>query len=211
MTKSNTGWIVAMLCAILCIVGVMGLMTMGAPPRAAADWEENDIEEFSDGSELQQDTAVDAVASAKPYFWEIMAFVSILWCSRITQWLKQRRWFPNCMCTWRSSKDLKYRYKQLKKKYLMAFFHVSSYVFVLYCLKQRYDNLEQIAVVTLIINGMLFVVIEGGLKLIEQKNPEFAKVISTGLYKPEDDQTKMTKVATLLLGGGKDRRENRKA
>ena len=191
--SADTAWVLALLCALLCLVMLVALISMGQ------------------AGDMQQ-TAVD-IETAKPYFWEIMAFCSILGCSRITQWLKQRRWWPEWMCTWRSS-ERGVHYKQINKGYLMTFFHITSYAAVLYCLMQRYDNLEQVAVVTLIINSMLFVVIEGGLKLIEQRNPEFAKIVSTGLYTSADDEekTKLKKAAevaaTLILGGGVDKRED---
>ena len=154
MTKSSdTAWIVAFLCALLCMVAVVALISMGQ------------------AGDMQQ-TAVD-IETAKPYFWEIMAFISVLGCSRITQWFKQRRWWPEWMCTWRSS-ERGVHYKQINKGYLMTFFHGSSYATVLYFLMRRYDNLEQVAAVTLVINVMLFAVIEWGLILIKQRHPELA-------------------------------------
>jgi len=153
---------------------------------------------MSDAQQLAKD-----VAAVTPYVWEAAAFFAVLGCSRVTQWLKQRRWFPMWMCTERTSKSGKY--KKIKRRYLMPFFYCTSYGSIFYCLMQRYDNQEQIAVITAIITANIFVFMEWGLSRIEKSNPDLADTIANGLYRPDEEQTIFVKAATMFVGRGKPR------
>ena len=151
-------------------------------------------------NEIQQTATV-----VTPYVWECAAFFGAIGVSRTTQWMKQKRFWPGCLCVQKSSR--RGVYLQLRRAYLMGFNYAASFVVIAWCLHQRYTDLNQVLVITLIVVANQFAVIEYVLSRIKRNNPEFAEIISHGLYIQDSDQTIITKAAQLMVGGGKEQRD----
>jgi hypothetical protein len=144
---------------------------------------------------------------ATPYIWEVSAFFALIGISRITQWLKQRRFFPrwDWLVKVKISKCGKHEYTKLKVLWLRMFNYTASALLIFYCLMQRYTDHAQVAVVVLIIEMNAAFVIEVGLKKLAEKNPKMAEIAKEGLYVLDDEKTVFTKIVQAAVGGGRDK------
>lgn len=149
---------------------------------------------------------IPEIQQAQPYLWEIASFFGVLGVLRITQWIKQVRSFPLWICNVKFSRDGNHQYKKLKKKYLIAIATLGSFAVIVLCLLQRYENINQV----LIIAGIAAVSQDPIIKLIfsqvEKRVEGASDVLSNGLYVQEEDHTVLTKAATLIVGGGVNKR-----
>ena len=155
-----------------------------------------------------QGAAQDADEATR-YLWEFAAFFSILGISRITQWLKQRRFFPRWSWLTEVKESDGYCYTKLRVFWIRSFNYIGSALLITYCLLQRYghDHIQQIMVAVLIIEMNAAIVIEGGLSILHARYPEAAKVARDGLYISDDDCTIMSRVTQIAFtGGGKEKR-----
>ena len=188
MTKStNTAWIVALLGAILCMVMVAALVSMGY------------------AGDMQQ-TAAD-IETARPYLWEIASFFAVLAVLRAVQSLKKWRCFPAWMCDIKhSSRNTSYR--KLKNCYLDVIATLGSGGAIYLCLIQKYSDPQQIAIIAGIAALSQFMLIKIIFSVIALRSPRVAEILSEGLYTSADDKTVMTRVARAVVGGGVDKRED---
>jgi hypothetical protein len=185
-TAANTGWIVALLGAILFIVLFVGLVTMGY------------------AGELEQ-TIADSNLVA-PYLWEIMSFIAVLGVLRLTQGLKRLRGLPLCLCNVKHSQDGKHSYRKLKSFWLESFATVGAFVVITACLSQKYNDINQVMLISGICAVSQFSIIKLVFRFLDAKKPGLSEILSNGLYVSETDQTVMTRMAQSVVGGGVDKR-----
>ena len=185
MTKAtDTAWIVALLLALLSLVGLSALISMGY------------------AGDMHQD-----VEAAKPYLWEIAGFFGVLAVLRSVQSLKKWRCFPAWMCDVKQS-PRGMLYKKLKNGYLDSIATLGSFGVIYLCLIQKYPDAGQVAIIAAIAAASQFMLVKLAFSVIATRSPKMAEILSEGLYTSADDQTVMTRVAQLAVGGGVDKRED---
>jgi hypothetical protein len=191
MTKStNTGWIPALALGILWVVMIVWLLAMLMSPVSAG--------------ELEQ-TIADSNLVA-PYLWEIMAFIAVLGVLRLTQGLKRLRGLPLCLCNVKHSQDGKHSYRKLKSFWLESFATVGAFVVITACLSQKYNDINQVMLISGICAVSQFSIIKLIFKFLDARKPGLSEILSNGLYVSENDQTVMTRMAQSVVGGGVDKR-----
>ena len=150
------------------------------------------------------------------YFWAWMAFFALVGFSWTSQRIKQYKGFPAFMCKIKQSKDKKHEFRKLKVIWIRAFNYGGSAAAIGWCLAQTYNNLQQIIMVTVVVEMISAAIIEGGLAILAIKYPEAAEVLKEGLYVDEPDEedppkTMFQQSATVLtqfvVGGGKGTRK----
>lgn len=143
------------------------------------------------------------------HFWVWAAFFSLIGFSWMSQRIKQYRNYPLFLCKIKQSKDGKHQYKKIKAKWIRAFNYGGSAIVIGWCLSQTYDNIQQVLMVTFIVEMLSAVVLEMGLKIIAVRYPDAAEVLREGLYvdEPDEDLTVFDKtkiaLAHVAFGGGK--------
>lgn len=149
---------------------------------------------------------VQEVQAVTPYMFECVAFCFILASHFITNLIKKIRWFPAFMCKVKTSVDGNHSYRKLKSCLLLASAMVMSYAGVCWSLLQRYDNTEQVYVITGLICVLQWVIAEIAFKAAEgTKFEKSANVLKGRLYVPEDSH-KVVKTIAYATGGGVDKR-----
>jgi len=154
---------------------------------------------------------VKDVKLVTPYIWEVFAVLCIPAALTILNKIKKIRWFPLFLCRVKQSKPDKnkniWSYRQLKSGYLDSISAIMIFSGVLYCLMQSYDDIEQMAVVAVII----VVLHNRVLKAIfaHAKNTKFADAAAAfkGNLYVSDDATVMAKVVAVATGGGVEKKK----
>jgi len=158
-------------------------------------------------SEVQ--TIIKDVVAITPYVWESASFFGVLGVLRVTQWIKNIRWVPAYICNGKHSKNGKFTYRKLKKKYLMGLATLGSFGIITLCLSFRYPDINQVMVIAAIAALSQFTIIEILFSQIDKKNAGMSEILSHGLYIPKEDHTTYTKIAQLVVGGGDDARREK--
>ena len=154
-----------------------------------------------DAQQIAQD-----VETVRPYLFEIVAFCTIVVSHFLTNLVKKIRFFPVMFCKLKMSADGKHPYHQLKSYYLIGFAMTLSYIGVAWSLLQRYDNLEQVLVITGIVCVMQWVIAEIVFGLAEgTKFEKSAQILKGKMYVP-DDATILAKTIAKATGGGVDKK-----
>lgn len=151
--------------------------------------------------DIQQTT--QDIETIRPYLWEIIAFVLILFSLFLTNIIKKIRWFPAYLCNARTSKNGKYTYRKLQKKYLVIMAIAMSYAGVSWSLLHRYPGQgEDIYVITGVIVVLQWLIVESAFKFsVGTKFEPMANVVMGKLYVPEDATVLMKTVAKMSGGG----------
>jgi len=171
------------------------------------------IEFLMQGGQDIQQTAKDIQAVAKtaeavtPYLFEIIAFCFIVASHFITNIIKKARWLPAFLCKTKHSKDGNHTYRQLESYWLILIAMIMTYAGVSWALLQRYENAEQVYVVTGLICVLQWVIAEAAFSFAEgTKFEKSAAAIKGNLYVP-NDSTVIMKTIAKATGGGVDKRQ----
>ena len=154
-------------------------------------------------------TAAKDIQAVTPYLFEIVAFCFIVGSLFVTNLIKKVRWFPAFLCRIKTSASGKYTYRKLEKKYLVLIALSLSYGGVSWALLQRYENAEQVYVITGLIVALQWLLVESAFKFAKgTKLQPLADTLKGKLYVP-DDATMMMKTVARVSGGGVDSRNDK--
>jgi len=154
--------------------------------------------------------ALKDVKLVTPYIWEILVVVALLVSMTLTNKIKKWRWLPRFLCRMKLSKKIKgkrqFEYKQLKSIYLDGICYIMSYAGVSWTLLQRYDNHQQVFIISGFIIVMQFAIIRG--LFAQAKSTKFAAAalaLKGNLYVSKD-ATMIAKVGAYATGGGVEKK-----
>lgn len=151
--------------------------------------------------------AAQEIQAATPYLWEIVSFCFIIASHFITNKVKKIRWLPAFLCDTKYSKERGTAYLQAKRCLLILCAMAISYAGVSWSLLQRYDNTEQVYVITALICALQWLIVEVIFSLASgTKYEKTAEIVKGNLYVPSD-ATAFVKTVAYATGGGVDRRD----
>jgi len=160
------------------------------------------------------DADIETVNALAPYWWDIAVFFWLLFVFRSMQSIKRFQHFPAFLCKVKTSKNGKHKFKKLKVIYIDGLAASLSAIGIYFIERQlvgvRYDGIEQLIIVTVIVALSAQTLIKIAITYISKTHPEIGEILVDGLYKPEDDLTVFDKTMMVaLVGGGVDKRPSK--